>query len=168
MNYKKIISNVPCHWDTEEKEREADGFVKEAYQVFEKDEMAAEFSYYTETVKDRIYRGAGEVRIKQFWIDEIRLSDEFENYRTMDAVIQFIQYKCWAAGCPAMYVRLSSWNLLYQEMYMKYGFSVIAEEEKKLPRGGRVYEYIMKYSLPDSREAEYRNYIRRKTRNHEQ
>lgn len=162
MNYKRMIRDVPFDRATGERAQNVEDVAAAAYRVYEKEELAAEFSYHMDTVAETKYSGAGYISMNQFWIDEIQLASGFTNYRTIDAVLHFIQYKCWVAGCSAMYVRLSVKNLFYQELYGKYGFYVIAEEEKRILRGGFAYEYVMKYPLPDSREEEYSRHIRRK------
>lgn len=97
----------------------------------------------------------------QFWIEYVRLSHGYEEYAVWDPVLQFIQYKCWAAGYSAIYVRLNMQNLFEQELYRKYGFRIIAQEEHAHPHGGACYEYVLKYGLPESRDEIYMDYLRR-------
>lgn len=121
------------------------------YQAFDGEKQAAEFSWHLESGE-----GSGIV----FWIDEIRLKGEYEDEQTMDLVLQFIQYKCWVSGCGAMHVRIYMKNLFYQDLYRKYGFYTIAQEEVSSRAGDR--RIVLKYVLPDSREAHFQSYIRRK------
>lgn len=139
MNYKRINT------ETE------DGRI--FYQVFDGEKLAAEFAWHLEEGASAGIR---------FWIDEIRLEGGYADKRSMDLILQFIQYKCWVSGCEAMYVRLHMKNLFYQEMYRKYGFYVIAQEETSLHPGDSSWKCVLKYILPDSREADFQSYIRRR------
>lgn len=97
----------------------------------------------------------------QFWLENIQLSNPFLNYERMDAVLQFIQYKCWNMGFKDMYVKVNGCNLLYMELYKRYGFYIIAEERREVKKGAYTYEYVLKYPLPQTREEAYYQYIRR-------
>ena len=70
------------------------------------------------------------------------------DYRYLDAILQFIQYKCWCSGCRSMYVRLSARNLMDIERYKRYGFYVIAQEEQTTVQGEVSCAYVLKYPLP--------------------
>lgn len=134
-----------------------------SYQVYEKEKLAAEFSYVIESVHDE--NGGGVMdSLKRFWIRGVRLVNPFEDYQTFDAIIHFIQYKCRVAGYTEMYVRLSARNLFYMELYRRYGFYIIANEEKKQTIGDFARDYVLKYALPDTKEEMYHSYICRSRR----
>ncbi len=126
------------------------------YEASEGDERAAEFSYHTETLP----HGAA----CRFWIDQIRLDGDFSDTVTMEAVLQFIQYKCQAAGCPAMFVRLDEKNLFYLELYRKFGFYMIDQEEWEPGQGETCCESVLKYPIPESKDEVFRSYIMRSER----
>lgn len=131
------------------------------YQVFEKESLIAEFSYSiqsTEDPKEELFFRAPSER---FWIHHLTWKQEDPAPETIDAILQFLQYKCRSAGLGAMYVRISTQNMLVWEMYARYGFYNIAEEEVQIPRGGCTYDYVMKYVLPGNRDEEYQMHIRR-------
>ncbi len=141
-----------------------------SYRVCEGEELAAEFSYHIE------HRPQDEEC--RFWIDEIRMTEAYSSAATMEAVLQFIQYKCQAAGCPAMHVKLDQKNRFYLEQYLKFGFYLIDQEEREsgpdereaaregreLPRGYVSCMSVLKYPLPDSKEEVFRSYILRSER----
>lgn len=139
MNYKRINTATEDN--------------RVCYQAFDGKKLAAEFSWYTES-------GAGP--FIRFWIEEIRLTGDYENEQTMDLVLQFIQYKCWVSGCNAMHVRIHIKNLFYQDLYRKYGFYTIAQDEDVSSARAGDRKIVLKYILPDSREAHFQNYIRKK------
>ena len=85
------------------------------YEVLEQGRKAAEFFY---AVKPR-QTGRGNC---QFWIERIHMEQDYLDYSYLDAVLQFIQYKCWCSGCTAMYTRISAVNLMDMERYRRYGF----------------------------------------------
>lgn len=122
------------------------------YQALDGEKLAAEFSWYTES---------GTAPGIRFWIEEIRLAGGYENGQTMDLVLQFIQYKCWVSGCSAMHVRVHVKNLFYQDLYRKYGFYTMAQEDDVSSRAGD-RKIVLKYVLPDSREAHFQSYIRKR------
>lgn len=111
------------------------------YEVLENRKKAAEFSYALEPFKT----GRGEY---QFWIRRIHMEQDYLDYPYLDAVIQFIQYKCWCSGCTAMYVRVSSVNLMDIERYQRYGFYVMAEQMSEDRQGVSDCYYVLKYPLP--------------------
>lgn len=128
-----------------------------SYRVTDHGKRAAEFSYHTEA--DNAVAGDGE---RRFWLDEVKIFDSFANYECMYAVLQFVSYKCWCTGAAAVFLKISGKNLFYLELYKRFGFYVIAEEKHEIHRGITVYEYVMKYPLPQTREEEYSHYIRGK------
>ena len=89
------------------------------YEVLDNSTKAAEFSYQQK------FDETGQV-CEQFWIRRIHLEQKCLDYRYLDAILQFIQYKCWCSGCRSMYVRLSARTLMDIERYKRYGFYVIA------------------------------------------
>lgn len=84
----------------------------------------------------------------QFWIERIHMEQDYLDYSYLDAVLQFIQYKCWCSGCTAMYTRISAVNLMDMERYRRYGFYVIAEQMSEQRQGNFVCHYVLKYPLP--------------------
>ncbi len=151
MVYRKVQGEALPVYDADKTEYDS-----VSYRVYDGEKPAAEFSYHIECLA----RDEG----SRFWIDEIRLSDAYGDRNTMEAVLHFIQYKCRVAGCPAMHVRLASNNIFYIEMYRKFGFYLIDEEERKLPPGRVACMSVLKYPLPESRDDVLRNYIMRSER----
>ncbi len=129
------------------------------YQVFTDDKKpAGSFSYHVESSPADICR---------FMIDGIDLNDAYYSYDTLEAVLLFIQYKCERTGCPTMYIKLDQKNLLYKEMYRRFGFYMIDLEEIRLPHGQISEICVLKYVLPTSHEEILREYIfRQQTGNH--
>ena len=111
------------------------------YEVLENSTKAAEFSYQQK------FDETGQV-CEKFWIRRIHLEQKCLDYRYLDAILQFIQYKCWCSGCRSMYVRLSARNLMDIERYKRYGFYVIAQEEQTAGPGEVSCAYVLKYPLP--------------------
>lgn len=111
------------------------------YKVLDNSTKAAEFSYQQK------FDETGQV-CEQFWIRRIHLEQKCLDYRYLDAILQFIQYKCWCSGCRSMYVRLSARNLMDIERYKRYGFYVIAQEEQTTVQGEVSCAYVLKYPLP--------------------
>lgn len=164
MNYKRIQQADSNRTSSENQQMTAGSSERINYSVYEREEQTAEFAYHVDYAKMDVDRGwDAEVSggLKKFWIDEIRLLGNYAGYQTMDQILHFIQYKCWVSGCAAMYVRISEKNLFYQELYAQYGFYVIASEEKQILPGGTVYDSVMKYRLPDSKEEDFRIHMRR-------
>ncbi len=126
------------------------------YEASEDGERAAEFSYHTESLP----HGAA----CRFWIDQVRLDGDFSDTVTMEAVLQFIQYKCLAAGCQAMFVRLDDKNLFYLELYRKFGFYMIDQEEWESVQGQTCSKSVLKYPIPESKDEAFRSYILRSER----
>ena len=62
------------------------------YEVLENSTKAAEFSYQQK------FDETGQV-CEKFWIRRIYLEQKCLDYRYLDAILQFIQYKCWCSGC---------------------------------------------------------------------
>ncbi len=127
-----------------------------SYQVYDGEKLAAEFAFHIQVLR-------GE-EVRRFWIDGIRLCDEYADSPTMESILQFVQYKCAAGGCPAMHVRLDNRNLFYLELYRKYGFYMLDQEESKLPGGQVCCISVLKYPLPGSRDDVFRGYILRTER----
>ena len=111
------------------------------YEVFEHGKKAAEFSYAMES------HGNGSCR-EEFWIRRIRMEQDYLDYTYLDAVLQFLQYKCWCSGCMSMYVQVNSVNLMDIEHYQRYGFYVMAEQVSDSAQGETVCNYVLKYPLP--------------------
>lgn len=111
------------------------------YEVLDNSTKAAEFSYQQK------FDETGQV-CEQFWIRRIHLEQKCLDYRYLDAILQFIQYKCWCSGCTAMYTRISAVNLMDMERYRRYGFYVIAEQMSEQRQGNFVCHYVLKYPLP--------------------
>lgn len=111
------------------------------YEVLEQGRKAAEFFYAVKPCQT----GRGNC---QFWIERIHMEQDYLDYSYLDAVLQFIQYKCWCSGCRSMYVRLSARNLMDIERYKRYGFYVIAQEEQTTVQGEVSCAYVLKYPLP--------------------
>ena len=98
------------------------------YEVLEQGRKAAEFFYAVKPCQT----GRGNC---QFWIERIHMEQDYLDYSYLDAVLQFIQYKCWCSGCTAMYTRISAVN-------------VIAEQMSEQKQGNFVCHYVLKYPLP--------------------
>lgn len=111
------------------------------YEVLEQGRKAAEFFYAVKPCQT----GRGNC---QFWIERIHMEQDYLDYSYLDAVLQFIQYKCWCSGCRSMYVRLSARNLMDIERYKRYGFYMIAQEEQTTVQGEVSCAYVLKYPLP--------------------
>ena len=111
------------------------------YEVWEQGRKAAEFFYAVKPCQT----GRGNC---QFWIERIHMEQDYLDYSYLDAVLQFIQYKCWCSGCTAMYTRISAVNLMDMERYRRYGFYVIAEQMSEQRQGNFVCHYVLKYPLP--------------------
>ncbi len=111
------------------------------YNVFDNGKKAAEFSYAMES------HGTGSRR-EEFWIRRMRMEQDYLDYTYLDAVLQFLQYKCWCSGCMSMYVQVNSVNLMDMERYQRYGFYVMAEQVSDSDQGATVCNYVLKYSLP--------------------
>lgn len=111
------------------------------YEVLEQGRKAAEFFYAVKPCQT----GRGNC---QFWIERIHMEQDYLDYSYLDAVLQFIQYKCWCSGCRSMYVRLSARNLMDIERYKRYGFYVIAQEEQTTVQWEVSCAYVLKYPLP--------------------
>ena len=111
------------------------------YEVFEHGKKAAEFSYAMES------RGAG-VHRDEFWIRRIHMEQDYLDYTYLDAVLQFLQYKCWCSNCMSMYVQMNAVNLMDIERYQRYGFYVMAEQVSDSAKGETVCNYVLKYPLP--------------------
>mgnify|MGYP004677175721 FL=1 len=111
------------------------------YEVFEHGKKAAEFSYAMES------RGAG-VHRDEFWIRRIHMEQDYLDYTYLDAVLQFLQYKCWCSNCMSMYVQVNAVNLMDIERYQRYGFYVMAEQVSDSAKGETVCNYVLKYPLP--------------------
>lgn len=111
------------------------------YEVLEQGRKAAEFFYAVKPCQT----GRGNC---QFWIERIHMEQDYLDYSYLDAVLQFIQYKCWCSGCTAMYTRISAVNLMDMERYRRYGFYVIAEQMSEQKEGNFVCHYVLKYPLP--------------------
>lgn len=111
------------------------------YDVFENGKKAAEFSYAVES------HGTGPRR-EEFWIRRIRMEQDYLDYTYLDAVLQFLQYKCWCSGCMSMYVQVNSVNLMDMERYQRYGFYVMAEQVAEYGQGESGCHYVLKYPLP--------------------
>ena len=62
------------------------------YEVLEQGRKAAEFFYAVKPCQT----GRGNC---QFWIERIHMEQDYLDYSYLDAVLQFIQYKCWCSGC---------------------------------------------------------------------
>ncbi len=147
MVYRRVQSETsPAHTDVE----------RAAYRVYEGEDLAAEFGYHTERRQPE--------EICRFWIDGIRLCEDYADGPTMEAVLQFIQYKCQTADCPAMHVRLDMKNLFYLEQYQKYGFYLIDREDVDEPHGEVSCESVLKYPMPHSKDEVFRSYIMRSER----
>lgn len=130
------------------------------YRVYEQEMLVAEFAYWIGRKVDRdressFYDG------NRFWIDKISLFSPFEHFDTMDAILHFIQYKCVLAGYSQIYIKLNARNLFYLELYKRYGFYVIADEGKTDARGTYDHSYVLKYTIPDTKDGMYQNYIRK-------
>lgn len=165
MNYKIIDTSYSSSVISNGKEVQNDDGRQFAYQVFEKEKAVADFLYHIESdcLKSFFEENASGAEMNSvFWIDDITLKSEFADYKFMDSILQFLQYKCWTAGCQSMYVRLNMRNLFYMEMYKQYGFFMFSQEEKQISYGQTVYECVMKYALPGSKEEAFRHYIRRR------
>lgn len=111
------------------------------YEVLEQGRKTAEFSYAMKTCRD----GRGD---RQFWIERIHMEQDYLDYSYLDAVLKFIQYKCWCGGCTAMYVRVSAVNLMDMERYQRYGFYVMTEQVTEYGQGESGCHYVLKYPLP--------------------
>ena len=122
------------------------------YQVYEGEKRTAEFSWRMEE------KAAG----TRCWIEEIRLESQKDQAQNMERILQFLQYKCLVSGCREMYVRLHRKNLFAQDLYKRYGFSIIARAGGDGARADGFAEYVLKYTLPESRDADFQHYIRRK------
>ncbi len=147
MIYRKVRQ-------TEKKSKAGVGEV--SYEVYEGKDLAAEFGYH---VEHRPQDAAS-----RFWIDGIRLSGSCSAASVMEAVLQFIQYKCQEAGCSAMHVRLNRKNLFYLELYQKFGFYMIDQEEQEPAPGQVSCISVFKYPIPNTREEFLRSYILRSER----
>lgn len=128
-----------------------------SYRVTQRGVHVADFSYHFE--EGNI---AAREEDRRFWLDGVTLFGEFACYEYLDEILQFAGYKCCCAGIHAMYLKISGKNLFYLELYKKFGFYVIAEEEYQIHKGISAYGYVMKYPLPRSREEAFDHYIRRK------
>ena len=126
-----------------------------SYRVMEQEKLAAEFAYHLEETESPGNKSS------RFCLDKLCMAGEPAVYEKLDAILQFLQYKCWKAGCNAVYLRINSRNLFYLEMYKKFGFYIIAEEMREIKKDVYTYEYIMKYPLPKTMEEAYYQYIRR-------
>ena len=111
------------------------------YEVFDNGHKAAEFSYALEPCGTGAYR-------TEFWIRQIRMEQNYLDYAYLDAVLQFLQYKCWCNGSTSMYVQINSVNLMDMERYQRYGFYVMAEQVSESAMGATVCNYVLKYPLP--------------------
>lgn len=101
-----------------------------AYRVYEGQDLAAEFAYHVQDVTGDDTR--------RFWIDGIRLCEGYANAPVMEDILQFIRYKCLSSGCPAIHVRLDGKNLFYLELYRKFGFYMIDQEERMRARSDQL------------------------------
>ncbi len=126
------------------------------YRVYEGQDLAAEFSYHVQDVTGDDTR--------RFWIDGIRLCEGHTNVLVMEDILHFIRYKCVSAGCPAIHVRLDGKNLFYLELYQKFGFYMIDQEERARTHGQISCECVLKYPVPVSREEVLEDYILRSER----
>ncbi len=155
MVYRKVQGDIfPPYTETLKSNRDCDNAV--SYQVYEGEELAAEFSYHTQRVR-------GE-EAPRFWVDGIRLSDAFADGKTMESVLQFIQYKCEALGCSALHLTLDEKNLFYRELYERYGFYLIDQVETESSHGKLSLMSVYKYPIPSSKDEIYRGYILRSER----
>ncbi len=111
------------------------------YEVWDNGKKAAEFSYAVKPHRK-------EEGPKEFWIERIHMEQDYLAYEYLDAVLQFLQYKCWCSGCMSMYVQMNSVNLMDIERYQRFGFYVMAEEVSDSTQGASSCHYILKYPLP--------------------
>ncbi len=137
-------------------EEGADAASAVSYRVYDGATPAAECAYRTIWV-----RGAEDCR---FWIDGIRLGEGYGTADVMEAVLQFLQYKCREAGCEAMHLRLDVKNQFYLEMLDRYGFYMIDQEERERANGPACCECVLKYVLPTTADEVFRGYILRSAR----
>lgn len=128
-----------------------------SYRVTEEKQAVAAFTCSLFSDREESFREHG-----QFWIRELTLLPQFEDYEHLYAILKFIQYKCWCAGMPAIYLRLSSRNLFYLELYRKYGFRVIAQETREGTDPALSCDCVLKWVLPQTRHELYSHYIRQK------
>ena len=122
-----------------ERKREEDAAV--FYEVSDDGKKAAEFSYVVKSHRK-------EDRIKEFWIQRIHMEQDYLAYNYLDAILQFLQYKCWCSGCMSMYVQINAINLMDIERYQRFGFYVMAEQVSDSTQGATICHYILKYPLP--------------------
>ena len=98
------------------------------YEVLENSTKAAEFSYQQK------FDETGQV-CEKFWIRRIYLEQKCLDYRYLDAILQFIQYKCWyyetakKAGTTAAPDRMSDGEIPEQMAQIRARFR--EKEERK-------------------------------------